>query len=152
MPQAALYRHKESWILQTSSPSFLPMLLHLTVSQYLVECFVNAHCKGTIEPPFRASNWDDGATINHHIASCLFSRWVSLSNIFSNWKIHTRQPLERLNLVHGAIERLEQSITAQGNRDANSTSQSCNYPFLDHVIKLKGTYLVLQHPQSGQWL
>ena len=23
-------------------------------------------------------------------------------------------------------------------------------PFLDHVIKLKGTYLVLQHPQSGQ--
>jgi hypothetical protein len=51
MPQAALYRHRESWILQTSSPSFLPMLLHLTVSQYLFECFVNAHCKGTIGPP-----------------------------------------------------------------------------------------------------
>ena len=50
MPQAALYRHQESWILQTSSPSFLPILLHLTVSQYLFDCFDYAHCKRIVEP------------------------------------------------------------------------------------------------------
>jgi len=63
------------------------------------------------------------------------------------------RPLEQVELVQGAIERIEQSIMAQGNRDANcncpSHEQSCEYPFtIDRVIVLKELdNLVLQHPQ-----
>lgn len=55
-------------------------------------------------------------------------------------------PLEQLELVHGAIARLEQLIMAQGNSDANCTSHGqyqsiCEYPFIINdleVIILKG--------------
>ena len=46
---------------------------------------------------------------------------------FSNWKLHTHaqwRPLDQLELVQGEIRRLEGSIMAQGNRDANCTSPS----------------------------
>jgi hypothetical protein len=51
---------------------------------------------------------------------------------------HTRTlaPLEQLELVHAAIERLERLIVTQGNWDAGD--QSCEYPFIiiDEVIAL----------------
>ena len=65
-----------------------------------------------------------------------------------------RRPLEQLELVHAAIERLEQSIAIQ---DANCTShagdQSCEYPFIiiDQVIALKGLIYSVATSSVRQW-